>query len=40
MFTRLFYLGGQGLTNFKPFYSDRDLRGADIYVWKVDWEGK
>ena len=37
MFTRLFYFNGYGLEHFKPFYSDRDFTGFEIYVWKVDW---
>lgn len=40
MFNRLFYYNGYGLNHFDLFYSDRDVRGTKIYVWKVDWEGK
>ena len=40
MFTRLFYFQGAGLKHFDHFYSDRDVRGTEIYTWKVDWEGK
>lgn len=39
MFTRLFYLDGHGLTNFKKFSDERSVIGNRIIVWKVDWEG-
>ncbi len=37
MFTRMFYLQGVGLKNFKSFDHQRDLGGLDIYTWKVEW---
>jgi dolichyl-phosphooligosaccharide-protein glycotransferase len=40
MFTRLFYFRGEGISHFKQFYSNMDVTGADIIVWKIDWEGK
>lgn len=40
MFTRLFYLNGAGLKHFDLFNYDRGTTGVDIYIWKVDWEGK
>ena len=40
IFTRLFYLQGHGLKYFKPFNHQRGLTGTDIFVYKVDWEGK
>jgi len=38
-FTRLFYLQGQGLKNFKLFDHQSGLTGTNIYVWKIDWNG-
>ncbi|PIZ49397.1 hypothetical protein COY28_06400 [Candidatus Woesearchaeota archaeon CG_4_10_14_0_2_um_filter_57_5] len=40
IFTRLFFLKGHGLSHFKPFTYERSIIGNEIYVWKVDWEGK
>jgi glutaredoxin len=40
MFTRLFYFGGEGLAYFDQFYSNRDITGSDIIVWKIDWNGE
>jgi dolichyl-diphosphooligosaccharide--protein glycosyltransferase len=40
MFTRLFYLGGHGLSYFDKFDDQRGVTGGRILVWKVDWEGK
>ncbi len=40
MFTRMFYMQGHGLRYFKLFNHQRGLTGTDIYVYKVDWEGK
>ncbi len=40
MFTRLYFMGGLGLKHFKPFYSDRQLIGGMIHVYKVDWAGE
>jgi len=37
MFTRLYLLGGKGLEHFKLAYTDRELSGGYIYVWKIDW---
>jgi dolichyl-phosphooligosaccharide-protein glycotransferase len=39
MFTRLFYYGGYGLKHFNEFNNVRDVTGAKIITWKVDWEG-
>ena len=40
MFTRMFYYDGYGLEHFNLFDYQRGLTGTEIYVWKVDWEGK
>lgn len=40
MFTRMFYMQGHGLKYFKLFNHQRGLTGTNIYVYKVDWEGK
>ena len=41
IFTRLFYMEGHGLKNFKLFNRQHQLiGGGEIYVWKIDWEGK
>ncbi len=41
MFTRMFYMQGHGLKYFKLFnHPSRGLTGTDIYVYKVDWDGK
>lgn len=40
MFTRLFYFNATGLRHFDQFEYQRDVTGQDIYIWKVDWEGK
>lgn len=41
LFTRMFYMQGHGLKYFKLFnHPPRGLTGTDIYVYKVDWEGK
>ncbi|MBN2368784.1 hypothetical protein JXC34_07210, partial [Candidatus Woesearchaeota archaeon] len=37
MFTRLFYLDGQGLKYFKKFYDITDVSGSRIITWKIDW---
>ena len=39
IFTRLYFLEGQGLKYFKLFAKDRQLSGENIYVWKIDWTG-
>ncbi len=39
MFTRMFFMKGLGLKNFKPFTTDHQLIGGDIYAYKVDWKG-
>lgn len=39
MFTRLFYMNGLGLRNFRHFAEDNQLFGGKISVWKVDWNG-
>jgi len=40
MFTRLFFYEGEGLKYFDKFSDVRDVTGARIIVWKVNWEGK
>ena len=40
MFTRMFYMQGHGLRYFKLFNHQHGLTGTDIYVYKVDWQGK
>lgn len=40
MFTQMFYMQGHGLKYFKLLDHQRGLTGTDIYVYKVDWEGK
>ncbi|MCX6707347.1 MAG: hypothetical protein NT001_04380, partial [Candidatus Woesearchaeota archaeon] len=40
MFTRLFYFNAAGLKHFDKFEYQRDVTGQDIYIWKVDWQGK
>ena len=40
IFTRMFYMEGHSLRYFKLFNHQRGLTGTDIYVYKVDWEGK
>ena len=40
MFTKLFYYQGYGLKHFELFHHVTDVTGADIYVWKINWEGK
>jgi dolichyl-diphosphooligosaccharide--protein glycosyltransferase len=39
IFTRLFYLDGQGLRYFDKFDDQQGVTGGRIIVWKVDWEG-
>lgn len=39
MFTRMYYLRGDGLTYFKPFNVQRDSNGGLLYTYKVDWTG-
>ncbi len=40
MFTRMFYMNGYGLKYFKQFSNERGYTGTNVYVYKVDWEGK
>jgi len=40
MFTKLYFFRGHGLKYFKLFDYQRSIFGTDIYVWKIDWEGK
>ena len=40
IFTRMFYMQGHGLKYFDLLTRQRGLTGTDIYVYKVDWEGK
>jgi len=40
MFTKLFYYQGYELKHFELFHHATDITGADIYVWKINWEGK
>jgi len=39
MFTKLFFYQGYGLKHFELFHHATDITGADIYVWKINWEG-
>ncbi len=39
MFTRLFYFDGYGLRYFKEYDDRRDITGARIITWKIDWQG-
>ena len=39
-FTKLFYFNGVGTTHFDKFSDLRDVTGARIIVWKVDWDGE
>ena len=40
IFTKLFFYQGYGLKHFELFHQVTDVTGADIYVWKINWEGK
>jgi len=40
MFTRMFFYKGHGLKYFKPFSYRQSVINQEIYVYKVDWEGK
>jgi asparagine N-glycosylation enzyme membrane subunit Stt3 len=40
MFNILFYYSGEGLEHFDLVKHTTTLTGQDIYVWKVDWNGK
>jgi hypothetical protein len=40
MFNRLFYYEGIGLNHFEKFSDLRDVTGARIIVWKVNWKGE
>jgi len=40
MYTRLFLYQGHGLKYFGEFDYEKSIFGNEIYVWKVDWEGK
>ena len=40
MSTRMFYMQGHGLRYFKLFNHQRGLTGADIYTYKMDWQGE
>ncbi|MBI2651715.1 hypothetical protein HYX01_04545 [Candidatus Woesearchaeota archaeon] len=40
IFTRLFFMQGHGLRYFKLLTREKGLTGTDIYVYKVDWEGR
>ncbi len=39
MFTKMFFMQGHSLRHFKPFTTQRSITGAEIYVYKVNWEG-
>jgi dolichyl-phosphooligosaccharide-protein glycotransferase len=39
-FTKLFFAEGHGLKQFKKFHDVRDVTGARIIVWKVDWDNE
>ncbi len=38
MFTRMFYMEGDGLTYFRQISHERSLTGLDIYVYTIQWE--
>lgn len=40
MFTRLFFLKGHGLKHFDLFTYERSFSNNEIYVWKIDWNGR
>lgn len=40
IFTRMFYMQGHGLKYFDLLTQQKGLTGTNIYVYKVDWEGK
>ncbi len=40
IFTRLYFLDGHGLKYFERVYKDRELTQGELYVWKIDWNGK
>ena len=39
MFTRMFYLNGNGLKHFDKFSDVTDITGGRIIIWKVNWQG-
>ncbi|MBI3034033.1 FKBP-type peptidyl-prolyl cis-trans isomerase [Candidatus Woesearchaeota archaeon] len=39
MFTRMFLMEGHSLRHFRLLTHQRSITGADIYVYKVDWNG-
>jgi len=40
IFTRLFFFKGHGSQYFDLFSYQKSIFGDDIFVWKVDWDGK
>ncbi|MBI4147783.1 FKBP-type peptidyl-prolyl cis-trans isomerase [Candidatus Woesearchaeota archaeon] len=40
MFTRLFFMEGNGLRYFEPLTSQHQITGGDIRVYKTDWTAK
>jgi hypothetical protein len=38
MFTRLFFYEGHGLKHFKQFSDVKQITGARILTWKIDWD--
>ncbi len=38
MFTRMFFLGGRGLTHFKLLSHKQGLTGTNVYVYKALWD--
>ncbi|MBI2133584.1 FKBP-type peptidyl-prolyl cis-trans isomerase [Candidatus Woesearchaeota archaeon] len=40
MFTRMFFMEGHSLEHFKLLTRQRSITGAEIYVYKVNWEGE
>ncbi|MEK6984035.1 MAG: STT3 domain-containing protein [Nanoarchaeota archaeon] len=40
MFIRMYKMQGHGLKYFKLFKHETGLTGTNIYIYKVDWEGK
>jgi len=39
-FSRLFFMGGQGMEHFDLFNVQASVTGVRIYTWRIDWTGK
>ena len=37
MFTKLFFLDGYGIKDFRKFYEEQTVLGNKIIVWRIDW---